>query len=63
MDRQQGFLHKISARVDEEKKTKEAKKLQKEKGSLLAKSAGKKSRGGRKGKNVSVPQVWELNLF
>lgn len=57
VERRQDFLHKISARVDEEKKTKEAKKMQKDKTSLLGKTAGKKAKGGRMSRKTSAPQV------
>ena len=53
MERQQGFLQKISDRVDEEKRNQEAKKLQKEK---LAMAGKKKGKSG-KPKKAAVPQV------
>ncbi len=59
MERQQGFLQKISDRVDEEKRNQEAKKLQKEK---LAMAGKKKGKSG-KPKKAAVPQVlWVYNV-
>lgn len=64
VERQHGFLQKISAHVDEERKNKEARKVRKEKGSGTSRFGtgvggnGKKAKGvGDTRKAGSVPQV------
>ena len=61
MERREGFLQKITARVDEENKMKEAKKLRREKANHVP---VKKTKGGSgKAKKSSLPQVSACLIF